>query len=66
MGQLNSVLWGGKITHITKKIIYAVVSESIVTYGSKTWEINQKYSQMLQAVDMRRISISNLMLIKQF
>lgn len=35
MGQVNSVLWNNKITKKNLGII-----ESIVTYGSETWEVS--------------------------
>ena len=38
VAEFGNTLWSEKITHKTKKIIYPYILESIVTYGSGTWE----------------------------
>jgi len=52
IGKLNSVLWNDKITLKTKKMIFSTIVESIVTYGSETWEINKRNEKRLKALEM--------------
>lgn len=42
MVQLNSVLWRDEITSRNKKMIYSIILENIVTYGSETWDIKKE------------------------
>ena len=46
------VLWNDKITMKTKKMIFSTIVESIVTYGSETWEINKRNEKRLKALEM--------------
>ena len=50
--KLNSVLWNDKITMKTKKMVFSTIVESIVTYGSETWEINKRNEKRLKALEM--------------
>src|SRR5215510_2607107 len=52
IGKLNSVLWNDKITMKTKKMIVSTIVESIVTYGSETWEINNRNEKRQKALEM--------------
>jgi len=52
IGKLNSVLWNDKITMKTKQMIFSTVVESIITYGSETWEVNKRNEKRLKAVEM--------------
>src|SRR5215475_1750615 len=52
IGKLNSVLWNDKITMKTKKMIFSTIFESKITYGSETWEINNRNEKRLKALEM--------------
>ena len=52
IGKLNSVLWNDKITMKTKQMIFSTTVESIITYGSETWEVNKRNEKRLKAVEM--------------
>ena len=52
IGKLNSVLWNDKITMKTKQMIFSTIVESIITYGSETWEVNRRNEKRLKAVEM--------------
>jgi len=52
IGKLNSMLWNYKITMKTKKMIFSTIVESIVTYGSETWEINKRNEKRMKALEM--------------
>jgi len=52
IGKLNSVLWNDKITMKTKQMMFSTVVESIITYGSETWEVNKRNEKRLKAVEM--------------
>lgn len=50
--QLNSVLWSRKITKHVKRRIYKTIIESISTYGSELWVLNETNKQKLRAMEM--------------
>lgn len=50
--KLNSIWWSEQIKKPTKKRIYKSIVQSIVTYGSETWEITQRNKERLLAVEM--------------
>jgi len=52
IGKLNSVLWNDKITMKTKQMIFSTTVESIITYGSETWEVNKRNEKRLKAVEL--------------
>ena len=52
IGKLNFVLGNDKITMKTKQIIFSTIVESIITYGSETWEVNKRNEKRLRAVEM--------------
>ena len=52
IGKLNSVLWNDKITIKTKQMNFPTIVQSIITYGSETWEVNKRNENRLKAVEM--------------
>ena len=46
------MMWNDKIAMKTKKMIFSTIVESIVTYGSETWEINKRNGKRLKALEM--------------
>lgn len=50
--KLNSLLWSGSIRDATKVRMYKTIVQSILIYGSETWEMTNRDKQRISAVEM--------------
>lgn len=61
---LNSVLWNGNLNRSTKQRILRAIIESILTYGSECWTMNERMKKRVLATEMdglrRSMRISRL------
>ena len=52
IGALNPILWSNNITKKGKKLIHNTIFESIISYGSEVWQLNQKQKNKLLVTEM--------------
>lgn len=50
--RLNSLLWSKSIYNNTKVRIYNSIVQTILIYGSETWELSKRHRQQINAVEM--------------
>lgn len=50
--RLNSLLWSKSMYNNTKVRIYNSIVQSILIYGSETWELSKRHRQQINAVEM--------------
>lgn len=49
---LHSVLWNNTVSVVNKRRIFCSFVESVLTYGSETWALNQSLLSKVQTVEM--------------
>lgn len=49
---LNSVLWNGKVTRITKRRIYRTLVLIVILYGAEVWDLTKSDKDRLRGMEM--------------